>query len=68
MESINIMTSLLILNSILIVIFILNQNESARDAMSQSSSSLQNPFEKITWIALLFEFSLLLIRIKSNEF
>ncbi len=68
MESINIMTSLLILNSILIVIFILNQNESARDAMSQNSSSLQNPFEKITWIALLFEFSLLLIRIKSNEF
>lgn len=68
MESINIMTSLLLLNSFFIVLFILNQNESARDAMSQSASSLQNPFEKITWIALLLEFSLLLIRIKSNEF
>lgn len=68
MESINIMTSLLLLNSVFIVLFILNQNESARDAMSQNASSLQNPFEKITWIALLLEFSLLLIRIKSNEF
>jgi hypothetical protein len=57
------------INSILLIGFILNQNESSKDSITnQKSTSLSNPFEKLTWIAVILQLSLLLIKIKINEF
>jgi hypothetical protein len=57
------------INSILLIGFILNQNESSKDSItSQKSTSLTNPFEKITWIAVILQLSLLLIKIKTTDF
>jgi hypothetical protein len=57
------------INSILLIGFILNQNESSKDSItSQKSTSLSNPFEKLTWIALILQLSLLLIKIKTTDF
>lgn len=62
------LNGLLILNSIVIIGFILNQNDSTKDNITQNSSSSTNPFETITWISVGLQFSLLLIKIKSNDF
>lgn len=57
------------INSILLIGFILNQNESSKDSITnQKSTSLSNPFEKLTWIALILQLSLLLIKIKTTDF
>ena len=57
------------INSILLIGFILNQNESSKDSItSQKSTSLNNPFEKITWIGVILQLSLLLIKIKTTDF
>ena len=57
------------INSILLIGFILNQNESSKDSItSQKSTSLSNPFEKPTWIALILQLSFLLIKIKTTDF
>lgn len=57
------------INSILLIGFILNQNESAKDSITnQKSTSLSNPFEKVTWIAVILQLSLLLIKIKITDF
>ena len=57
------------INSILLIGFILNQNESSKDSITnQKSTSLSNPFEKLTWIAVILQLSLLLIKIKTNDF
>jgi len=57
------------INSILLIGFILNQNESSKDSITnQKSSSLTNPFEKLTWIAVILQLSLLLIKIKTTDF
>ena len=63
------LTVILGINSILLIGFILNQNESSKDAItSQKSTSLSNPFEKLTWIAIILQLSLLLIKIKTTDF
>jgi preprotein translocase subunit SecG len=60
---------ILIVNSILIVLFILNQNESNKDLLNaKKSDDITNPFEKVTWAALIFEFIILLIKIKNPDF
>jgi preprotein translocase subunit SecG len=68
-ESSNPLNLILILNSIAIIGFILNQNDSAKDSVTnQNSSSSTNPFEKLTWASLFLQLSLLLIKIKTNDF
>jgi len=68
-EVTNPLTIILSINSILLIGFILNQNESSKDSITnQKSSSLTNPFEKLTWIAVILQLSLLLIKIKTNDF
>lgn len=68
-ESNNPLNLILILNSIVIIGFILNQNDSAKDSVTnQNASSSTNPFEKLTWISLFLQLSLLLIKIKTNDF
>jgi len=69
MELNSLLPSILWLNSIILIGFILIQNESAKDSVTTStSSSLMNPFEKFTWGSLILQFSLLLIKIKTNDF
>jgi hypothetical protein len=56
-------------NSFLTVIFILNQNETNKDlTTSSNSSSLTNPFEKFTWVCLFIQLVLFLIKTKTTDF
>ena len=65
----NFLTLILLVNSLLLIGFILIQNESSKDSVtSQNTSSSTNPFEKLTWIAFILQLSLLLIKIKTNDF
>ncbi len=64
----NIVTFLLILNSVITIGLILNQNESAKDATSNTSTQITNPLEKFTWLCVFVEFFLFLIKSKLNDF
>jgi hypothetical protein len=62
------LTILLLMNSFLTIGFIFNQNETTKDSMTpQSSSSLRNPLEILTWGCLFVQLFLLLIKIKILE-
>lgn len=64
----NLLTLLLIFNSILIICFILAQNESSKDSVAnQNSSSSKSPFENFTWISFFLQLGLLLIKIKISD-
>lgn len=59
----------LLVNSLITIGLILNQNDSAKDSITSStSSSSVNPFEKLTWGTLVLQLSLLLIKIKTSDF
>jgi preprotein translocase subunit SecG len=63
------LTFLLLINSFITIILILNQNDSAKDSsMVQNTSSMSNPLEKFTWICLVIELILLLIKTKITDF
>jgi preprotein translocase subunit SecG len=63
------LNTFLVLNSFILIGLILTQNENTKEvAGTQNSSNLTNPFEKITWISFFFQFSFLLIKIKSTDF
>jgi preprotein translocase subunit SecG len=65
----NSLTLILAINSIVLIGLILNQNETSKDSITnQNSSSSTNPFETITWVSGIFQLSLLLIKIKINDF
>ena len=60
---------ILLANSLLAIIFILNQNESSKDLTSNNSSnSIPNPLENLTWGCLFFQLILLLIKTKTTDF
>jgi preprotein translocase subunit SecG len=60
---------ILLANSILAIILILNQNESSKELTANSNStSASNPLEKITWGSLFFQLFLLLIKTKTTDF
>ena len=66
MNSLNI---LLMGNSFLTIILILNQNESNKDLTTNSnSSSVVNPLEKFTWGCLFLQLILFLVKTKTNDF
>ncbi len=59
---------ILFLNSFLIIGLILNQNESTKDSVkTQNQSSSSNPFETLTWICLMVQIILLIIKVKINN-
>jgi preprotein translocase subunit SecG len=61
-------TLILLMNSIVLIGLILNQNESTKDSlMSQTARSSVNPLERLTWISLLFQLILLVIKIKVTD-
>jgi hypothetical protein len=67
-ESLNPVILILLITSSLTIGLILNQNESIKDSPSnQNSSSSTNPLETLTWICLLVQLFLLIIKIKINE-
>jgi preprotein translocase subunit SecG len=56
---------LLLINSIITIILILNQNESTKDfTSSQNSNTSANPLENITWVCLIIQLILVLIQTK----
>lgn len=60
---------ILLANSILAIILILNQNESSKELTANSNStSTSNPLEKITWGSLFVQLLLLLIKTKTTDF
>ena len=60
---------ILLINSLITIGLILNQNDSAKDSVTSSTSrSSVNPFEKLTWGTFVLQLSLLLIKIKTSDF
>ena len=56
---------LLLINSIITIILILNQNESTKDfTSSQNSNMSANPLENITCVCLIIQLILVLIQTK----
>jgi protein translocase SecG subunit len=68
----NTFTIFFIINSLLLIVLILNQNETTKDAISNSaganSSEISNPLQNLTWFSIILEFFLFLIKSKINEF
>jgi preprotein translocase subunit SecG len=63
------LTFFLLLNSFCTITLVLNQNDSAKDSTSvQNSTSISNPLEKFTWICLIIQLILLLIKTKITDF
>ena len=59
---------ILVINSVLTVGLILNQNESTKDSSNkQNQNSSSNPLEKITWVCVIVQLILLLIKVKINN-
>ena len=59
---------ILIGNSIVLIGLILNQNETTKDSLTkQNSKSSSNPLEKITWVCLIIQLLLLLLRTKITD-
>lgn len=68
MEANNSLNIILTVNSILTIGLVLNQNESAKDSLTtQNSSSVSNPFESVTWVCLIIQLIILLIKFKVVE-
>ena len=68
MEANNSLNIILTVNSILTIGLILNQNDSAKDSLTtQNSSSVSNPFESVTWVCLIIQLIILLIKFKVVE-
>jgi hypothetical protein len=68
-ETTNPLNILLTINSIVTIGLILNQNESAKDAITtQNLNSSSNPFELATWVCLFIQLIILLIKFKIVEF
>ena len=66
MNSLNI---LLMVNSVLTILFVLNQNENNKELTTNTnSSSIVNPLEKFTWGCLFLQFIFLLIKTKTTDF
>lgn len=68
MNQLNPLTILLIINSILLISLTITQNESSKDSAISQNSSITNPFEILTWITLIFQLLLLLIKQKITDF
>jgi preprotein translocase subunit SecG len=64
----NPLTLILIANSIILIGLILNQNETTKDSLTkQIAKSSSNPFEKATWVCLIIELILLLLKTKITD-
>lgn len=63
----NSLNLILLINSISIIILILNQNDISKDLTTTvKSSSFLNPLEKITWASLTLQCCLFFLQIKAK--
>jgi preprotein translocase subunit SecG len=63
------LTIVLLINSLILIILILNQNESAKDSASNAiNTEIPNPLQNLTWLCVFLEFILLLVKSKITEF
>jgi hypothetical protein len=63
------LTIILLLNSFLTIGLILNENETKKDAITNSMiNEVSNPLESLTWFCIIFEFFLFLIEAKVGNF
>ena len=58
---------ILLANSLLGILFILNLNQSSKE-LTTNSNSISNPLENITWGCLFLQLILLLIKTKTTDF
>ncbi len=63
----NSLTIFLLINSLLIIGLITIQNESKDNNTQRSTTSSTSPLEILTWITVLLEMMLLLLKLKLNE-
>ena len=69
MESTSPLNLLLGINSVILIVLILNQNESAKDSSTtQNSSSARNPLEIGTWVCLFVQLIFLVVKLKVTDF
>ena len=60
----NFLSVLLIFNSVFLIGSIMNQNDTKDQGSIQSSSTTTSLIETVTWISLLYQIVLLLIKLK----
>ena len=66
---INILNIVLVLNSIILIILILNQNETTKDTTSNTiNTEISNPIQNLISICIFFELIIFLIKSKISEF
>jgi hypothetical protein len=59
----------LLINSLITITLVLNQNESAKDSSSsQTSNDSSNPLENFTWVCLVSQLIILLLKTKETDF
>jgi hypothetical protein len=63
----NSLNFLLLGNSCLTVLFVLNQNDSTKE-LTTKTTSVSNPLENITWICFFLQLVLLLLKTKITDF
>ena len=67
-EDISPFNLILLINSLFTIGLILNQNENTKDSTNkQNQSSAVNPLETITWICVILQLVLLLVKVKINN-
>jgi preprotein translocase subunit SecG len=63
----NFLTIILLINSILLIGLILNQNETSKDATSNSGTiEISNPLQNFTALIVFFQFILFILKLKEN--
>lgn len=64
----NTLSLLFLINSLFIIVLVLNQNESAKDiitnSVSSNSSQRANPLQNLTWVCVILECFFLLAKNK----
>lgn len=65
----NQLDSIGLFNNLAILLFILNQNESEKNiTRNNSSNAFKNPLENLTWISLMIQLIVLIIKMKIRQF
>jgi hypothetical protein len=63
----NLLTIILLINSVLLIGLILTQNETSKDATSNSGTiEISNPLQNFTAIIVFFQFLLFILKLKEN--
>ena len=64
----NILSTIFLINSIILIILIIIQNDTSKDSITNFKTTIITPLEIFTWISLVFELSLMLVLQKNINF